>query len=157
MPRVLGEIDKLGKIIERQGEEREREKLARLFFTERERMVASLPASISTEFWCEACQLDFIRQAIKITQTWTGQLTAFYETRCACGAYCRRQITDKPSDPYYQQSRLLQASKRKMEIDLLQPHDPRFRIYWGDPYEGYWDAKEAEERREREKSRLNGR
>jgi hypothetical protein len=153
MSRELTKIKGLGKVVKRQQEERKRDEQVKLFFSERERLIDSLPASITTEFWCASCLKDFTRQAIKITQRWTGVLTAFFETRCACGKYCRRQITDKTSDPYYQQSRMLQASKKALEIDMLQPDDPRFRIYYGDPYAKYYENLEAEERRKFELNR----
>lgn len=148
-------VVKLAQRVERRHEEREQDKLAKEFFRMRENLVVTLPKSITTEFWCSACQKDFNRQALKVTQSWTGVVTAFFQTKCECGRYCRRQITDKTSDPYYRQSKLLRMSTLKMEIDLLQPSDPRFKLYYGDPYQKYNDNLEIQEREAYERRKGN--
>jgi len=59
----------------------------------------------------------------------------------------KRYITDRRFDPYFRLSEMLHKQRIDQWKDLLQPGDPLFAKYWGDPYKSYYAQKELEERR----------
>lgn len=123
--------------------------------TERQKEIDSVPDETITEFYCQ-CHGDFIAPAGKITfRDQQGQPCAYYVSHgkgykvgdSPDRAYyvCRRKryITDKQSDPYYRESKEMAKQRRQLEIDMLQPDDPRFKKYYGDPYKKYYEREEA--------------
>jgi hypothetical protein len=155
----LQQIKRLGEIVTKQSSERkaydEKEKLR----TERQRFIDAAPTPWNVEFWCSKCKKDFARMAHKIVQLreqWDGIPIAFYEARCPGNLHeCRRRITDKTSDPYYHESLAVRKARQEMEIDMLQPSDPRFKKYWGDPYAKHNEELLAKEKAEWERKRNN--
>lgn len=123
--------------------------------TERQRLIDSVPDETITEFYCP-CHGDFIAPAGKITFTdQQGEVCAYYvshgrgykvEDNPSKTFYvCRRKryITDKHFDPYFKESKMIQRQRQELEIAMLQPDDPRFKKYYGDPYKKYHAQQEA--------------
>lgn len=132
--------------------------------TERQRLIDSVPDKTIMEFYC-SCHGDFVAPAGKITFTDSyNQKCAYYvshgqgyrvgDTPNNNFSVCRRKryITDKQEDPYYRESKQLQKQRRQMEIDMLQPDDPRFKKYYGDPYKKFYEQQEAKAKAEWSKS-----
>lgn len=148
--------------VQKQFDEKERYKKAEDQRTERQRLIDSVPDVTPTEFYCE-CHGDFIAMGGKCTfKDGYGQMCAYYVSHgTAIGAKgnlqgnegkrwhacrCKRRITDKTDDPYYNDSPLIKKLRKQMEIDMLQPGDPRFKQHWGDPYKQLNAKREAEEK-----------
>jgi hypothetical protein len=137
--------------------------------TERSRLIASVPDVTITEFYC-SCHGDFVSHGGKITfKDQHGQPCAYYvsygkgykvgETPDKSYYVCRRKryITDKASDPYFRESKQLAKQRQQMEIDMLQPDDPRFKKYYGDPYAKFNAQQEAKAKAEWENRRTTSR
>jgi hypothetical protein len=78
-------------------------------------------------FWCDACRLDFESVGFKRTLGVYTLPVALYETKCPkCRATCRRRITERNGDEFFWKSAALNAQRRMMAKDLLQPGDPGF-------------------------------
>lgn len=123
--------------------------------SERQTLIDSMPDETITEFYC-SCHGDFVAPAGKITfKDQAGQPCAYYvshgkgykvgESPDNSYYVCRRKryITDKATDPYYRESKELAKQRRAMEIDMLQPDDPRFKQHYGDPYKKFYAQQEA--------------
>lgn len=169
MPTLEERVEQLTTHVKANYDEKERYAKAEERRTERQRLIASVPDVTPTEFYCK-CHGDFIAYGGKIVfKDSHGTLCAYYVSHGkAIGAKgnlqgndgkrwysCRvkRYITDKTWDPYYTESPLVSQLRQQMEIDMLQPDDPRFKKYWGDPYAKLNAKKEAEDRSLWEKKR----
>ncbi len=87
-----------------------------------------------TDFWCTDCQKDFKGQAVKQVEIdWsnTKQSIAFYKTKCFCGKWAIRLITDKFKDGYWTQSRMLSAQRGIFHNDVIQPHETGYNMLYG--------------------------
>lgn len=86
------------------------------------------------DFFCTDCNKDFFSVAVKQEEVdWSNptQTIAFYKTKCWCGKWCIRYITDKNADPFWTKSRRMRAEHAKYAIDLLQPHETGFNLQYG--------------------------
>lgn len=119
-------------------------------FTERRKEIDAAPAVALQQFWCPRCRRDFERMARKRVIMFCEPQRAVYEARCPRGHWCARRITDRANDPYWNESDLIRQERKRMEIDLLQPTDPRFRRIYGDPNAKMNAVREAEERKAHE-------
>jgi hypothetical protein len=108
--------------------EREQEKEAKALDDHRG-AIAAAKERLLTEFWCDECRVDVYRYGKKVVVR-LERPVAFYKTFCGAGHALRRRITGKTKDPYYRRSEGLRKAVKKLEIDLLQPSDPRFRIHY---------------------------
>ena len=85
-------------------------------------------------FWCRSCRKDFVSEAVKQVEVdWTNpdQNIAFYRTKCFCGEWCMRLITDPLSDSYWQLSKTVARDRGKYSIDLLQPFENNYNLVYG--------------------------
>lgn len=101
---------------------------------ERENTINEAKWFVLTDFFCTDCDKDFIAQAVKeIEQDWScsNQRVAFYKTKCFCGKWCIRYITDKFRDPYWFKSRAVRADRIKYHDDLLQPFESGYSLLYG--------------------------
>lgn len=147
------EIKKLVDVVNRNQEERDKDKKAEEIRNARQSIIDSALDEVVTEFWCVKCQKDFARHAHKQTLHYE-EPCAFYEAKCpGCSLYARRYITDKHLDPYYHQSKTIKRQRVEMERDFLQPGDPRFNRIYGDPNKKHYEELEKKEREAWERKR----
>lgn len=87
-----------------------------------------------TDFWCDDCKKDFksmsIRQ-VEIDWTNSGQNIAFYNTKCDCGNWCQRLITDKHKDAFWSKSKFLALDRGNHFADTVQPYETNFNLLYG--------------------------
>ena len=87
-----------------------------------------------TDFWCEDCQKDFKSMSIKqIEIDWTNskQNIAFYKTKCDCGKWCIRLITDKFKDGFWIKSKAVAKDRGSHYKDTIQPSETGFNLLYG--------------------------
>ncbi len=100
-------------------------------FLDRVRAIMDAPRYARVDFWCDICKRDCSGVGYKQICTIRERVpTAWYVGFCQKGHRLIRRITDKGSDPYYSQSLFLMRQRSEMEIDLLTPDDPRFKIFY---------------------------
>jgi len=87
-----------------QNREKERE--------ERDKLIQDSKEVQITDFFCGKCQKDFKGTGIRqIEKDWNGdQNIAHYKTKCFCGKWCIRLITDRHKDGYWMKSRAIAKS-----------------------------------------------
>lgn len=101
---------------------------------ERDAIIADTKLIDRKEFFCRRCKKDFIGVArLQIEEDWNGldQRIAFYKTKCFCGTWCIRLVTDKERDPYWRMSELVRADRANHASDLLQPFEEGFNLLYG--------------------------
>lgn len=126
---------------------REREKNRTQWTRDRFTAIAEAAQYAMTGFWCDECSRDVVAHACKIEQRMnTDEPRAFYAAACPKGHRVIRRITDKHNDPYYHKSLIMRRERAERADDMLQPHDPRFRIV----YPEVWKKMEAEREAARE-------
>ena len=59
------------------------------------------------------------------------QTIAFYKTKCFCGKWCIRLVTDKLADGYWQRSRFVALDRGNHHSDLIQPFEEGFNLLYG--------------------------
>ena len=87
-----------------------------------------------TDFWCEGCKKDFKSIAIKQIETdWSNstQNIAFYKTKCYCGKWCIRLITDRYRDAFWSKSKLMALDRGNHFADTIQPYETNFNLLYG--------------------------
>ena len=91
---------------------------------------------VNTDFYCPVCKKDCsgpgYRQVCTLRE-WAP--TAWYVGYCPKGHKMIRRITDKSTDPYYEQSFMVMRQRYEMADMLLDPSDPRFKILYPKQYE----------------------
>jgi hypothetical protein len=145
----MPDLDQLRRNLTRRQNEREEAEAREKARYARETLVKGVPYAIQTDFWCRTCELDFNRTGLKVVRTAfdSGLLCAWYATRCEkCYTTCIRFITDKHLDPYYHDSEMLRVQRIAQSRDMLQPGDPGFQTYYGDPMKKYYDEIEQQAR-----------
>lgn len=103
-------------------------------YQEREDLIKDAKGMVLTDFWCTDCDKDFKAMAVKqIEVDWSNstQGIAFYKTKCFCGKWCIRLITDKNRDAYWLKSKGVQADRGKHFADLIQPYETNFNLLYG--------------------------
>ena len=101
---------------------------------EREEDIKAAKGKETKAFYCDGCKKDFIGEAIKQVETdWsnTNQQVAFYRTKCFCGKWCLRHITDIHQDRYFAKSKIVSQNRGKHMMDVLQPFQTGYELAWG--------------------------
>lgn len=136
-----------------------RENLARLGAENRERiaLVRSAYTRQPMGFWCDRCRRDFdaighLHSTLYVFNVDTGKTemrteawpSAHYEALCPKGHSAVRYLTDKVHDPYFSLSEVVQRDRIRMERDLLQPSDPRFKYVYPEQWRRLETAREEQ-------------
>lgn len=101
---------------------------------ERESLIKDNKVLTLTDFWCDNCKVDFKSQAIKQVEVdWTNttQTIAFYKTKCFCGKWCMRLITDRHRDAFWFKSTNIARDRGVHYADTLQPFETGFNLLYG--------------------------
>lgn len=95
---------------------------------ERDNDIKSVKYTDIIDYWCSDCAKDFRAISIKqVQKDWNiDQNIAFYKTKCDCGKWCIRHITDKHKDSYFIKSRMLAKDRGVHHVDTLQPWQTGF-------------------------------
>lgn len=91
------------------------------------------------DFWCNQCRRDFVALGRLEVHGTGSQATAVYRASCPKDHQTYRYVTNVPDDPYWLRSHKVRADRQAHEIDMLSPHDPRFKLY----YKKQWDELEV--------------
>ena len=124
-------------LIDRQVErvrDREFHRLREKDLEERDSIIKDAKIVDRREFHCRRCKKDFVGVArLHIEEDWNGlnQRIAFYKTKCFCGTWCMRFVTDKERDPYWRLSPLVRADRANHANDLLQSFEEGFNLLYG--------------------------
>lgn len=93
-----------------------------------------------SSFWCSNCKKDLDLPALK-SSLLTGE--EYFWALCNNGK-CRRKlirrITDRKNDPYFRVSKKVRMEMEELKIDLIQPSNPKFQMY----YKNQWDKMEQD-------------
>lgn len=141
----MSKESKLIKRLKDRKEQQETTKNLKKYFKQRQEAIDKAEDKKRTDFFCRNCKTEFDALGRKVISTYRG-MRASYHATCKCGSDCERYITDEQNDPYYFLSPKLNKLRQQYEIDLLQPDDPRFKTYYGDPREETWKAMEEAEK-----------
>lgn len=86
------------------------------------------------EFFCSKCRKDFMGVAqLQVEEDWNGEdrRSAFYKTKCFCGKWCVRLVTDRERDPYWRESVAVKMDRTAGANDLLQPFEEGYNLLYG--------------------------
>lgn len=89
---------------------------------------------VVTDFYCCKCKEDFKSMSVKEVETdWSNenQYVAFYKAKCFKGHWCIRFITDKLSDPFWMNSKLIALDRGRHYQDILQPSENGYNLLYG--------------------------
>ena len=101
---------------------------------EREKLIADNKVKELVDFHCSDCKTDFKGEAIKQVEVdWSNetQNIAFYKTKCFCGKWCIRHITDRFRDAYWFKSRNVALDRGRHHNDILQPFETGYNLLYG--------------------------
>ena len=101
---------------------------------ERDQDINAAPMKDTKPFYCEKCKKDFMGEAIKQVEVdWsnTNQHIAFYRSKCFCGKWCMRLITDKNSDRYWFKSKKVAQDRGNHFQDLIQGFETNYQLLYG--------------------------
>lgn len=87
-----------------------------------------------TDFWCDDCRKDFKSMSIREVEIdWSNTLQniAFYKTKCDCGKWCIRLITDRHKDAFFTKSKLMALDRGNHYADTVQPYESGFNLLYG--------------------------
>lgn len=101
---------------------------------ERDNLIKEAKVVVVIDFWCEDCSKDFKSMAIKQFEVdWSNpsQNIAFYKTKCDCGNWCIRLVTDKHKDAFWTKSKQLAYERGRHYADTIQPHETNFNLLYG--------------------------
>ena len=90
---------------------------------------------MTIDFWCNECKKDFELRAWKSGNYFLSKCNGEDEDGDECEETLVRFIKDKHKDPYFRLSEKLRRDRIKMAKDLIQPSDPRFKLYYKDEYD----------------------
>jgi len=85
-------------------------------------------------FYCSDCKKDFVSMTIKqfeIDWSNSNQYIAYYKTKCDCGKWCIRHITDKFKDAYWFKSKKVSKDRGVHFADTIQPYESNFNLLYG--------------------------
>lgn len=129
------DIKKLGEIVKRKQEGRDRDESLREWLYGRQNEIKNAPHLANHSFFCDACERDFDGVGVKVVRIPKGSVWfAYYVGICPCGAHAIRRITDKLSDPYYLKSEKIRREQGMFHDDMLEPAHPRFRQLYPKQY-----------------------
>ncbi len=100
---------------------------------ERNNLIKDSPVMSLTDFWCRKCLLDFKSMSVREVEIdWTSPLQniAFYRTKCDKGHWCIRHITDKWSDPFWNNSETVLRDRGKHFKDIIQPFETGYNLLY---------------------------
>ncbi len=112
---------------------------------------------MTIDFWCEECKKDLKLRAW-VNSTMQGE--KFFVARCPqedCGKKLIRLIENKHKDPYFRLSEKLHRESIRMAKDLIQPNDPRFKLYYKDEYDKMERAEQEYELKKKTDAEEKGR
>lgn len=96
-----------------------------------------LPYEAKHEFFCTACDEDFVAPAWKVWNDRHGM--GFWRSFCYnCESPVVRYITHKNLDPYYHLSKKVRLMQSTYAKDIIQPGQYGFKLLYGDPYEWWY-------------------
>ena len=101
---------------------------------ERATLIASNKIKETVDFHCSRCSDDFKGEAIKQVEVdWSNetQHIAFYKTKCFCGKWCIRLITDRHKDAYWFKSKNVARDRGRHHGDILQPFETGYNLLYG--------------------------
>jgi len=127
-------------------------------YRERVALIRSAYGLTPMQFWCERCRKDFDATGYLHSTLWvlnvdTGMTelsheawpSAWYESECPKRHNAIRYHTDKHRDPYYHFSEIVKRGRARMERDLIQPNDPRFKLVYPEQWKRLQAEREAQE------------
>ena len=125
--------------------EREYKKLGK----ERWKEITDAPPMLhQCDFFCRNCDKDVTApgyKSVRGSEADALKATADYLGRCPKDHALVRYITDKHMDPYFKLSPMVRMMRRKHEIDMLTPDDPRFKTYYPDAHKRIEEQREKRE------------
>lgn len=92
------------------------------------------PSKATKHFYCTDCSKDFVAEAIKEVEVdWsnTAQYIAFYRSKCFCGKWAQRLITDKFRDEYWFKSKKVAQDRGTHHNDLVQSFETNYQLLYG--------------------------
>ena len=88
--------------------------------------------STSVSFFCRNCRTDQDLEARKSSY----QKDDYFWAECRdCGQKLVRYITERQKDPYYHESIKLMKQRDKLSVDLIQPGDNRFKLWYREKWQ----------------------
>lgn len=108
------------------------------------REITDAPELLQHDFWCVQCHRDFVALGRLEVHGEGATATAVYTGECPKRHRCYRYVTNVPDDLYWVRSQKVKRDREAHEIDMLSPHDSRFKIY----YKKQWDEIEASKERQ---------
>lgn len=128
-------IKKLKNRYDRLREQRQAREEAERPLKDRMDLIFSAPLRVNTDFWCNKCKRDCsgsgYRRVCTVRET---APTAWFVAYCPKGHQMIRRITDKTTDPYYEQSIMIQRQRFELADAILTPDDPRFKVLYPKQY-----------------------
>ena len=90
---------------------------------------------VEMDFYCKDCRLDQKQKTFKRQ----NRFGFWYETSCVTCEKTLKRLPQSKLDPYFFESIKLKRERDVLAKDLIQPGDPRFKLY----YKDQWDKMEA--------------
>jgi len=113
----------------------------RMYHQERKKVDEERDAEISEAklkevkpFYCSSCRKDFVSETVRQIETdWnnTRQRIAFYKSKCMCGKWAMRLITDKWQDSYWYRSQVVARDRGEHHNDMVQSFETGFNLLYG--------------------------
>lgn len=119
---------------EKRSEDRNYDREKKKLRLEREEFINDNKQIQLVEFWCNKCKEDFIAVSFKeIEEDWSdlNQRIAHYKTKCKNGHWCKRMITDRFLDYYWQRSRKVARDRGNHFEDIIQPFETNYNLLYG--------------------------
>jgi hypothetical protein len=127
------QVDKLERLVDRNTNERAKDKEEKDRKYDRERLIADSKDNVTSAYWCSKCKKDYQAPSRRFIETdWnTGDNIAYYVSHCPKRHINKRFITDRLFDPYYRSSRMLQVQRIDYQKDLIQPFQSGYNMLYG--------------------------
>jgi len=123
-------------------EEQAREALTQIQLAPRREITDAPPFQV-VAFWCNCCSRDYTTLGRIIVEGQGQTASAVYVSKCPEGHENYRYVTDTSHDPYYTRSRAVQADREAHELDMISPHDDRFRTVYREQWLAHESKREA--------------
>lgn len=114
------------------------------------RAFVKLPYQQNVDFFCRFCAIDFTVPAHRMWSFFYN-CGAWHSYCPECGVEVVRNISDKTSDPYYEESVKIRDMRGRFSKDMLRPDQYGFKTLYGNAYDEY--ERRYEERREEIRSK----
>ena len=113
---------------------------------------------MTIDFWCTACKKDLELPARVLNDYYfIAQCNGEDEDGDLCDKKLYRHIKNKHEDPYFRLSEKLRSERIRMSKDLIQPNDPRFKLYYKDEYDKIERAEQEYELKKKRDAEEKGR